>query len=99
MLKLNLIVVQESKLAECTNLNIPNYNVVRRDGTYNRTPPGGDEAFIHSSIPHETIELNTQLQLVAVRVQLQKFITVSNIYSPVSQLQNLQYWKIYAYNF
>ena len=62
----------------------------RKDGTYNRTPHGGVATFIHSSIPYETVELNTPLQAVAVRVQLHKLITVCNIYSPVSQILNCQ---------
>ena len=49
--KLSILVIQETKLPEYNNFNLPNYNIIRKDGTYNVTPHGGIALFIHSSIP------------------------------------------------
>ena len=41
---------------------------------------GGCSIFIKKGIPHEVLELDTELQAVAVKVSLHKTITVCNVY-------------------
>ena len=43
---------------------------------------GGCSIFIKKGIPHEILELDTELQAVAVKVSLHKTITVCNGYIP-----------------
>ena len=48
--------------------------------------PGGISTYIHESIPAEALEIVTQYQTVAVRVNLKKNVTITvvNIYVPGS---------------
>ena len=69
---------------------IPNYAVLRRDGTYNYTPHWGVAICVHSSVPYSTVELNTLIQTVAVWVQLHTTVTICNIYSPSFQVLDHQ---------
>ena len=41
---------------------------------------GGCSIFVKKGIPHEVLELDTELQAVAVKVSLHKTITVCNVY-------------------
>ena len=43
---------------------------------------GGCFIFVKNGIPHEVLELDTELQAVAVKVSLHKTITVCNVYIP-----------------
>ena len=43
---------------------------------------GGCSIFVKKGIPHEVLELDTELQAVAVKVSLHKTITVCNVYIP-----------------
>ena len=70
--KANIFVIQETKLAQYMEYRIPNYTVLRRDGTYNYTPHGGVATCVHSSVPYAT----------AGRVQLHTTATICNIYLP-----------------
>ena len=69
---------------------ISNYTVLRRDGTYNYTHHGGVAICVHSSVPYSTVELNTLIQAVAVRVQLHATVSICNIYSPRFQVLDHQ---------
>ena len=86
--KVNIIFVQETKLADYVNFNIPGYSVVRKDGTYNRTSHGGVAIFIHDSMPCDVVNLQTPIQEIAVRAKLRTTVTICNIYSPGSQELN-----------
>ena len=83
--KVNVIAVQETKLAEYNVFNLTNYNIIRRDGTFNHTPHGGVALFIHSGTPYNVIDLNTPIQAVAVQVHLHTTVTICNVYWPGSQ--------------
>ena len=43
---------------------------------------GGCSIFVKKGIPHEVLELNTELQAVVVKVSLHKTITVCNVIPP-----------------
>ena len=74
--KVSVAAIQETKLAEHNQFNIPNYNVIRRDGKFNHTPHGGVAVFIYSSVPYEIIDANTPIQALTARVRLHATITI-----------------------
>ena len=47
-----------------------------------RRATGGCSIFVKKGIPHEVLELDTELQAVDVKVSLHKTITVCNVYIP-----------------
>ena len=57
--KIDILTVQETMLDTNQNFNLPNYNIERCDGHFNRRAHGGVATFIHSSLPYERIQLNT----------------------------------------
>ena len=86
----NIIAIQETKLWNNSNFSLPHYNTVRRDGHYNEGPHGGVAIFIHTSIPFNEIDVNTPIQAIAVRVHLQREITICNLYSSGAHIINQQ---------
>ena len=58
-------------------------------------PIGGSSILVHHTLPHSRIQINTDLQAVACRVELQKNITICSVYIPpnfdfsIQQLQDL----------
>ena len=77
-----ILCLQETKLGDgMFNLGL-NYSL------YRSAPPAGDRAkggaavAVHKRLQHSAIALNTNLQAVAVRVTLEKEITICSIYLP-----------------
>ena len=91
----SIIAIQETKLSHDYLLKIPHFNVYSKDGHYNHGWHGGVALYIHSDIPHRTIELSTDMQAVALEVYLNFKFTVCNVYNSRSHhltqlsLQNL----------
>ena len=91
----SIIAIQETKLSHDYLLKIPHFNVYSKDGHYNHGWHGGVALYIHSDIPHRTIELSTDIQAVAVEVHINFKFTVCNVYNSRSHhltqlsLQNL----------
>ena len=81
--------VQGTKLAENYKFKLANFNVARRDGTFNHTPHGGVALFIHSSAAYEKRDINTPIQVMVARVRLDSTITC-NIYSLGAQALDRQ---------
>ena len=79
--KIDIVFIQETMLDSRNEFRLPGFNVERRDGHVNRTPHGGVATFIHSDLPYERLPLTTEIQAVAIRVQLSSLITFCNIYS------------------
>ena len=88
--KANIIAVQETKLWNNTKFNIPCYSEVRQDGHYNMGPHGGVAIYIHSSIPFNSLNVNTPIQTVVIRAQLHTPVTICNIYSSRAHPLNQQ---------
>ena len=78
--KVSILALQETRLTGEYNLKIPRYNLVYKDGHFNRSPHGGVAIYIHSDVPYKEIELNTPLQAVAVEVQTNIRFSICNIY-------------------
>ena len=76
----SLIAIQETKLSENYHIRIPNYNIISKDGHYNRGQHGGVALYIHSDVPYQPIQLTTPIQAVAAEVTLQSTFTICNIY-------------------
>ena len=78
----SIICLQETFLKPNDNLNIRGhtmYNHIHQ--TYDRAS-GGSSIVIHNSVPQSLIPLNTNLQVVAVKVTLHRTIHVCSIYLP-----------------
>ena len=80
-LRVDILVLQETRLENSREFNLQGYNSERCEGHFNRASHGGVATFIHSSLPYERVNLNSPLQAVAVRVTLAYPITICNIYS------------------
>jgi len=76
-----LIALQETMIRDTDKFNIPNYNCVRRQGHINRRVHGGTALFIHESVPYNDLGLNTELEAVAISVNLDTTITVCSLYN------------------
>ena len=61
----------------------------RRDGHFNRTPHGGVCFLIHGDTPYQVVLLTTEIQAIAVRVNIGQLITVCNVY--ISGTHNFNY--------
>ena len=74
---------------------IPNYSVIGKDGTLNRSNHGGVALYVHQDVPYTPISLTTPLQAVAATIHLNTKITICNLYNSrnhqlsVSELQRL----------
>ena len=79
-----ILALQETHLKDTDNVNIRGFDhyfktcVSEVDGR----ATGGCSIFVKKGIPHEVLELDTELQAVAVKVSLHKTITVCNVYIP-----------------
>ena len=87
--KIDLLALQETKQNNDFYTNLPGYNLEHCDGHFNRVPHGGVGIYIPQDIPYERIQLNTQIQAVAVRAQLFSLITICSIYSSRSHQLNI----------
>ena len=81
-----LLASQETHFKDTDNVNIREFDhyfktcASKVDGS----ATGGCSIFVKKGIPHEVLELDTELQAVAVKVSLHKTITVCNVYIPPS---------------
>ena len=90
---INIIAIQETKLSGDYNLKIPNFNLLYKDGHFNRTQHGGVALYLHCDLPIQEISLNTPLQAVAVTVQTRFRFTICNIYTSPNHDFSLQLIK------
>ena len=64
------------------------YNGICKQGHYNNRFHGGVAIYTHSSCPIEPLAIQSNLQVIATRIQLQhsNFITIASLYIPGRQL-------------
>ena len=80
-----VLCLQETKLGPSDLAVIKCYSVYRRDIQSNTINHGGVAVAVHHGVPCSALPLQTQLQAVAVRVNLlQFFVTVCSVYLPPS---------------
>ena len=93
--KIDIIALQETKMTSNYMYKFRNYNLYSVDGTFNRRQHGGVALYIRDNIPQIETKLQTNLQAVAVTVQLNFRFTVCSFYNSRSMeltanaLQNL----------
>ena len=80
----SIIAIQETFLGNNFMIKIPGFNGLCKQGHFNLRFHGGVALYIHQSCPFEPIPVNSNLQVIAARIQLphSKFITVASIYIP-----------------
>jgi len=79
--KYTILAVQETMLSDRHKFRLPNFQCIRRSGHYNRRAHGGVAVFYHDSVPAMEVSITSEIQAVAVRVQLHKLITICSVYS------------------
>ena len=81
-----VVALQETNIGINHNINYQNYSFYNCPGSEtNGIYHGGSALIIKKSIPHKFINIQTNLQAVAVRVTSFKTITVCSVYLPPSQ--------------
>ena len=78
----SVICLQESFLKQTDMTSFKNYTMYNYITDTNQKASGGTSILIKSDTPHRTININTNLQAVAVNVTLSKPITICFIYPP-----------------
>ena len=81
-----IIAIQENFLANDFTVKITWYNSYCKQGNFNRRYHRGVATYVHESIPTERLIIESQYQVVAMRVNIRKnlTITLANIYLPGS---------------
>ncbi|KAG1687441.1 RNA-directed DNA polymerase from mobile element jockey [Nymphon striatum] len=73
----------ETRLNDTFNTTIRRYSIYRRD-LPSEHPAGGVCIIVNNQIPHSSVQLNSSLQAIAVRVSMHKVLTICSIYIPPS---------------
>ena len=74
--------LQETHLKETDNVNVENYSAYNTCVGKDERAAGGASILVKNNIIHSRINLKTNLQAVAVRLSLQKTVTLCSIYIP-----------------
>ena len=75
-----IIALQETKLWTGNKFEIAGFNMERKDGHFNHTPHGGVGLLIHSDTPYEVSSLTTNIQAIAIRINIGQLLTICNVY-------------------
>jgi len=87
--------LQETHLKKSDNINLKNYSLYSNYADEDERAAGGSTILVRDNILHSYVNLNTDLQAVAVRITLDKTITLCSVYIPpnsalsLAQLKNL----------
>ena len=76
--------LQETFLKTVDNISLKGFNTYHYIHTDCQRPSGGSSIFVKSSCPQRKINLNTELQAIAVSVTLDREITICSVYIPPS---------------
>ena len=76
--------LQETFLKTVDNISIKGFNSYHHIHTDCQKPSGGSSIFVKSSCPQRKINLNTELQAIAISVTLDREITICSVYIPPS---------------
>ena len=74
--------LQETFLKTTANVSFKNYSIYNHIANENQKAPGGSSILVKSNVPHRQIDINSNLQAVAVNVTLSKSITICSVYLP-----------------
>ena len=75
---------QETFLKPDDNISLRGFNIYNYIHTDSMRPSGGASIFVKSSFPQRKIDLQTELQAIAVSVTLDREITICSVYIPPS---------------
>ena len=87
--------LQETHLKKSDNINLKNYSVYSTYVDEDERAAGGSTILVRNNVLHSYVNLNTDLQAVAVRITLDKTLTLCSVYIPpnsalgLAQLKNL----------
>ena len=76
--------LQETFLKTVDNISLKSFNSYHHIHTDCQKPSGGSSIFVKSSCPQRKINLNTELQAIAISVTLDREITICSVYIPPS---------------
>ena len=76
--------LQETFLKTVDNILLKGFNSYHHIHTDCQKPSGGSSIFVKSSCPQRKINLNTELQAIAISVTLDREITICSVYIPPS---------------
>ena len=76
------ICLQETHLKETDKISLKGYNMFNTYGNTSERASGGSTIFVRDNVIHSPITLTTDLQAVAVRMSLDKTITLCSVYIP-----------------
>jgi hypothetical protein len=69
-------------LKKSDNINLKNYSVYSTYVDEDERAAGGSTILVRNNVLHSYVNLNTDLQAVAVRITLDKTITLCSVYIP-----------------
>lgn len=81
--------LQETRLKPNQNLNIKGYTIYRKDRITGDLASGGIAILIQDNLTSRPINLNTNLEALAVEVTSTLKVTICNIYIPPNQPTDL----------
>lgn len=78
------VAVQETFYGGDFIANIKGYNGICKQGHFNRRFHGGVALYIHSSVPSQELIIQSDLQIVAAKIHIGKFktVTIASVYIP-----------------
>ena len=76
-----MLAFQEIKVFLVTKFNISGFTSVRK-GYFSHTPHGGVAIHFHNSMPHSEISLITNIQITAVKVNINEVTSVCSVHIP-----------------
>ena len=82
-----VLAIQETMLRKEDTIRIPHYFSIQKEDRFNRRQHGRVALFIHETVTtYAEINLNTELQAVAVKLKVHRKITLCSVYVTRSQI-------------
>ena len=86
--KPDVLCIQETMLSKQTNFNLKNYGGLFKEGHTKIRAHRGVAIFIHETITHQKLLLNTPLQATAAKINIGRHVTIVSIYNSRSHVIN-----------
>ena len=82
----SVICPQETCLKQSDDISFRDFNMINYICPDGQRASGGTSIMVKSSVPHSQLDLNTNLQAVAVNITLSRKVTICSIYLPPSEV-------------
>ena len=79
--KPDFLCIQETILSKQTIFILKDYNGLYIEGYINYRAHGGAAIFIHKIIPYQKLILNTPLQAIAAKMNIERDVSIVSIYN------------------